>query len=90
MMDHPDAVILDVRTPQEYASGHIPHAVLKNFYDQDFSQQLDSLDKSKTYLVYCARGGRSSQASEMMVKKGFKNVFNLQNGFDNWDGAKEK
>lgn len=89
-MKESNVVILDVRTPEEYQSGHIPKATLINFYDQNFSLQLDSLDKSKTYLVYCAKGSRSSQASELMAKKGFHNVLSLKNGYNAWDGAVEK
>ena len=89
-MKQPDVIILDVRTPQEYQSGHLPHATLINFYDHNFSLKLDSLDKSKKYLVYCAKGSRSSQASDLMIKKGFTSVLNLKNGFNAWDGAVEK
>ncbi|MFI5134410.1 MAG: rhodanese-like domain-containing protein [Chitinophagales bacterium] len=90
LMNTPNTVILDVRTPEEYQQGHIPHATLINFHDQNFSQRLDSLDKSKTYLVYCAAGGRSSQASSLLEKKGFKNIYNLEHGFSQWNGVIEK
>jgi rhodanese-related sulfurtransferase len=90
LMNEPNTVILDVRTREEYKDGHIPHATLINFHDQNFSQELDSLDKSKTYLVYCAAGGRSSQASTLLTQKGFKNVYNLEHGFSQWKGDVEK
>ena len=90
LMVQPNTVILDVRTPAEYQQGHIPHATLINFHDQNFSQQLDSLDKSKTYLVYCASGGRSSKASQLMTDKGFKSVDNLEHGFSQWNGEVAK
>jgi len=90
LMNEPNTVILDVRTPEEYKQGHIPHATLINFHDQNFSQELDSLDKSKTYLVYCAAGSRSSQASTLLSQKGFKNVYNLEHGFSQWKGEVEK
>lgn len=85
-----DVMILDVRTPEEYKAGHIPNAKLVNFYADNFSTRIDSLDKSKTYLVYCAKGGRSSSASDLMAKKGFKQVYNLEHGFSQWNGAVEK
>lgn len=84
------AIVLDVRTPDEYQQGHIPHATLINFYDEDFKAELDKLDKDKTYLVYCNAGGRASKTSKIMKEKGFKNVFNLEHGFKKWNGAVEK
>lgn len=89
-MKNENAVILDVRTPEEYAAGHIPHAILINFNAPDFAARIDSLNKSKTYLVYCAAGGRSAKASTMMAEKGFKDVYNLEGGFTQWNGATEK
>ncbi|MDW8394144.1 MAG: rhodanese-like domain-containing protein [Chitinophagales bacterium] len=83
-------VVLDVRTPEEYASGHLPKARLINFYDKNFAEQLDKLDKNKTYIVYCKAGGRSSKASQMLIDKGFTRVYNLEQGFDKWDGAVEQ
>ena len=90
LMKQSNTVILDVRTPEEYKAGHIPNATMINFHDQNFSQELDSLDKSKTYLVYCASGGRSSKASTMLTQKGVHGVYNLEHGFSQWDGAVEK
>lgn len=89
-MKNENAVILDVRTPEEYSAGHIPHAILINYNAPDFSARIDSLSKNKTYLVYCAVGGRSAKASTMMTEKGFKDVYNLEGGFTQWNGATEK
>lgn len=89
-MKNENAVILDVRTPEEYAAGHIPHAILINYNAPDFAARIDSLNKNKTYLVYCAAGGRSAKASTMMSEKGFKDVYNLEGGFTQWNGATEK
>ncbi len=89
-MNEPDVVIIDVRTPEEFANDHIPNAKSINLYDKDFSTQLDALDKSKTYLVYCQKGGRSANASKQLTDKGFKQVYNLENGFSQWNGAVEK
>lgn len=88
-MKKDNVVILDVRTPEEYAQGHIPNAILMNLHDPDFQNKIDALDKNKEYLVYCAVGGRSGKASAILSDKGFKNVINLQNGFSKWDGPKE-
>ncbi|MCY7410650.1 MAG: rhodanese-like domain-containing protein [Chitinophagales bacterium] len=89
-MNAPNVVIIDVRTPEEFAAGHIPTAKSINLNDKDFSTQLDALDKSKIYLVYCQKGGRSANASKQMTDKGFKQVYNLENGFSQWNGAVEK
>ena len=76
-----DLVILDVRTPAEYAAGHLKNAQLLNKYDADFEAKLKALDRNKTYLVYCAVGGRSGQAAKMMQQLGFKNIYDATEGF---------
>ncbi|NUM60104.1 MAG: rhodanese-like domain-containing protein [Bdellovibrionaceae bacterium] len=72
-----DSVILDVRTPDEYLSGHIKGAINIDFYASDFQNQLGKLDKEKDYKVYCRSGNRSSKAVNMMKNIGFKNVENI-------------
>ena len=71
-LNDPGVVILDVRTPEETAAGKIPNAVEINIQAADFEQQLNRLDKSKTYLVYCKAGGRSARACSTMEDIGFK------------------
>jgi phage shock protein E len=80
-----DVVVLDVRTPEEFSSGFIQGAVNLDFKAANFAQQLDSLDKSKNYLVYCAAGGRSSRASDLMQQKGFTSVKTLDGGIGAWE-----
>jgi rhodanese-related sulfurtransferase/glutaredoxin len=77
--------VLDIRTPQEVNQGVI-HSDVTNldFYKDNFSQNLDQLDKDKTYLMYCNSGDRSSQALEMMKNKGFQKVYNLEGGIQKW------
>jgi len=82
--EHPDAVLLDVRTPEEYARDHISGAKLMNCYDSDFESRLDKMDREKTYLVYCHSGGRSSSVCNLMKEKGFKTVYNLRGGIVAW------
>lgn len=89
-MKNEHTVILDVRTPEEYKAGHIPHAVPMNFYDPDFAKKAEALDKNQTYLVYCASGGRSAKASVMMAEKGIKEIYNLEGGYNHWSGEKVK
>jgi phage shock protein E len=79
-----DAVLLDVRTPEEIAQGTIPGAVPLDFKAADFEDRIDALDKSKTYLVYCAVGGRSGKAVNLMHEKGFTHVYGLDGGFQAW------
>ncbi len=80
-----DITILDVRTPGEIAGGKVDvEAVEMDFYDQDFRDNLESLDKNKPVYVYCKAGGRSSSAAKMLVENGFNEVYNLNGGIDAW------
>ncbi len=76
--------IIDIRTPQEYATGYIPNAILIDFYDPSFSSQLDALDKSKTYAIYCNSGNRSQAALGLMGNKNFETVYDLRGGIQSW------
>jgi rhodanese-related sulfurtransferase len=77
-----EILILDVRTPQEFAAGHLDQAVNIDFQAPDFEEKVTKLDAAKTYLLYCAAGGRSSMASELLEKHGFKYIYNCQKGFE--------
>lgn len=77
-------VLLDVRSPEEVASGFIERAENLNYNDEGFSGSLDNLDHSKKYFVYCASGKRSGKAAELMEEKGFKKVTTLEGGFNAW------
>ncbi|MFC2176449.1 rhodanese-like domain-containing protein [Bacteroidota bacterium] len=79
--------ILDVRTPEEWSQGIIEGAVMMNFYDNDFDDQLAKLDKEKPVAVYCKSGGRSGNAMSKMNTMGFKEVYNLNGGMGAWKGA---
>lgn len=83
-----DAVILDVRTPEEYREGYIDKAVNIDFYDPAFKSELMKLDKTRSYFVYCKAGGRSASAAEMMRKEGFTKVFDLDGGITSWEENK--
>jgi len=80
--------LLDVRTPNEYNSGHIKGSVNMNYYDQDFSEQVLSLDKNKPVYVYCRSGVRSKYSSDILKKLGFKKIYNLKGGILNWSAKK--
>jgi phage shock protein E len=77
-------VIVDVRTPDEYAQGHIEGALSINYYDADWSKQMDQLSKDQPIVVYCAVGGRSGKAFAVLQKLGFKEVYDMKGGFDAW------
>jgi rhodanese-related sulfurtransferase len=81
---NPDFVLLDVRTPEEYATEHIAGSVLLDFYSDDFEDELDKLDKSKMYLVYCRSGNRSSQSMPIMEDLGFIKVYDMGGGINQW------
>jgi rhodanese-related sulfurtransferase len=82
-----NAIILDVRTPEEVAQGIIPSAIAIDIYKgQEFIDDIEKLDKSKSYYVYCKSGGRSGQACGVMNQLGFKNAYNLIGGFTDWQG----
>lgn len=87
-MSEPGAVLMDVRTPEETAEGKIEGAMELDFRSPDFAEKLDELDKEKTYLIYCRSGNRSGQTCDMMAKKGFKNLYNLDGGFMAWSSEK--
>jgi rhodanese-related sulfurtransferase len=65
------AAIIDVRTQEEWATGHLEGAVLIGIADADFAQQLDTLDKSADYYIYCRSGNRAGQAIDFMKSAGF-------------------
>ena len=82
-------VVLDVRTPEEYAQGHLPEKTPINldFYAPDFRERLAQLDRGKTYLVYCRTGHRSGETVNFMKELGFRRVYDLQGGILAWQGA---
>ena len=82
-----NAVIIDVRTPEEWAEGIIPNSLQIDIYQgQGFIYKIDELDKSKNYYVYCKAGGRRAQACSIMNQLGFENTYNLMGGFMQWSG----
>ncbi len=88
----PNAVIIDVRTPQEIQEGYIKGAsVFIDFNNEDFAEKAKSLDKNKTYLLYCRSGARSGKACKIMADMGFSGpLYNLAKGITEWDGETAK
>jgi rhodanese-related sulfurtransferase len=82
-----DVVVLDVRTPKEFAAGHLPGAVNLDWTSPDFAKRAGALARDKTYLVYCATGRRSALACDKMSQLKFKQLHNLSGGFRAWQSA---
>lgn len=80
----PQAVLLDLRTTGEMKQGKLEGAQQLDYFDKDFESKISHLDKSKAYFLYCAVGGRSSEALELMKDLGFKKVYHLKGGIDAW------
>jgi phage shock protein E len=80
-------VVLDIRTPGEFNKGHISGAKNVDFLAPDFETRIDGLDKSKSYLVHCASGGRSTHSLPVLKKHDFRSVYHLDGGMKAWEKA---
>ncbi|MEO0399803.1 MAG: rhodanese-like domain-containing protein [Pseudomonadota bacterium] len=85
--ENKDLVVLDVRTPEEFAEGHIEGALNIDFHGDDFKTRIAALDKSKTYLFHCNSGGRSGKTEKMLKSLGFTDAAHLQAGLSGWREA---
>ena len=85
LAEDPEAVFLDVRTPEEFRDGHIEGAVLINFFDTNFKQQVASLDKNKPVYIYCRSGNRSEKAGLILTQMGFTEIFDIEEGYMGWE-----
>jgi rhodanese-related sulfurtransferase len=77
-------IVLDVRTPEEFKSGHIEKAIMIDYKSADFQDKISKLDKKKSYLVYCRKGGRSAAAIKIMKDLNFNNLYHLYEGILVW------
>ncbi len=84
LLDISKVQLIDVRTPEEYAEGHIDGAVNIDFRDKNFEALVAKVDKSKPVAVYCGRGGRSGKCSSYMKKAGFTKIYDLDGGLTEW------
>lgn len=82
--ENPEAIVLDIRTPEEYSEGIIEGAINIDFYEASFADQLDALDKDATYVVYCRSDNRSGQAMDTFAELGFQQVTEIDGGIANW------
>src|SRR5690554_642730 len=85
MEQEPSKIVLDVRTPEEFEAGHIKGALNINFYDEDFGQQLEMLEKGQPVFVYCKGGTRSNAAIEQLQQLGFGQIYDLKGGTMAWE-----
>ena len=82
--ENPEAIVLDIRTPEEYDEGIIEGAINVDFYAADFADQLAALDRDATYVVYCRSGNRSGEAMATFADLEFQQVSEIDGGIVNW------
>lgn len=80
-------VVLDVRTPGEFAQGRLANAINIDFQSGNFEAEISKLDKNATYAVYCRSGNRSGQAVKVMTDLGFTNLYDMDGGVIDWAAA---
>ncbi len=83
----PDRVVIDVRTPEEFAAGHLEGAVLVDFNAPDFAARIAEFDPEGDYVIYCRSGNRSAGARDVMTEQGFTDVVDVEGGILAWDRA---
>ena len=79
-----DAILVDVRTEDEYNSGYIENSLNIDYFSNDFSVNADKLDKNTPIILYCRSGNRSSMSANKISKLGFKEIYNLEGGILEW------
>jgi len=82
-----DVKVIDVRTPQEFAAGHLPNAINIDIEASTFDTQVKQLPVSAKYFVYCRSGNRSGVATNRMSAEGFTSLYDLQGGIQQWAAA---
>lgn len=79
-----DFIIIDIRTPEEFSTGHIENAVLIDYYASNFETEIGKLDRNKKYLIYCRTARRSAAARDIMKEMGFTDLFHMEGGITDW------
>lgn len=80
-------VVLDIRTPEEYAEGHIKGAVNIDYRAESFKEELGKLDAAVPYMVHCGSGGRSTSSLPVFEELGFRKVYHLAEGLGAWEAV---
>ncbi len=83
-LEKEEIIVIDIRTYEEYVERRIDDVMLIDFYDTNFVSKINSLDKNLTYVLYCRTGNRTNQTLDLMKSLGFKNVYHLSGGIENW------
>ncbi|HLA67982.1 MAG TPA: rhodanese-like domain-containing protein [Acidimicrobiia bacterium] len=83
----PGTIVLDIRTPEEFAAGHLTGAIDVDFYATDFADRIGALDHAARYVVYCHTGNRSGQAMDLFRQDGFTDVHEIDGGIAAWVAA---
>lgn len=89
-LSNPNNVLIDVRTPEEYAEGHVPGAINLNVKDDNFGKKVSELDSTKNYYIYCRSGVRAKSAEAIMLENNLKKVHTFQDGMLTYEGETEK
>lgn len=76
-----NAILIDVRSPQEYAEGHLDNAINIPLYDLE--TKYEQINKDATIILYCQSGNRSRRALKILKDKGYDNVYQINGGLDN-------
>ena len=87
LINSDDVVILDVRSEDEFSSGHLKGAINMDINAEGFNYAIADLENTKKYVVYCQSGRRSAAAMEQMMNVGFTNVYNILGGINEWQGT---
>jgi len=87
MTARPGLTVLDVRTPREFAAGHIDGAINIDFKNASFSSELSKLDPSQDYLIHCRSGGRSTSSLKTFKRLGFSHIIHMDGGMNGWTKA---
>lgn len=77
-------IVLDIRTPGEFATGHVEGALNIDYYARDFPDRIQALDPNQTYMVYCQKGVRSRSLMRALIGSQFDDVLHIAEGFDGW------
>ena len=86
----PNNVLIDVRTPEEYAEGHVPGAINLNVKDDNFGKKVSELDSTKNYYIYCRSGVRAKSAEAIMLENNLQKVHTFQDGMLTYEGETVK
>ena len=87
VVTQPGVIVLDVRTPEEFKTGHLVNAININLEGSDFASEVSKLDKNSTVAVYCRSGNRSGVATKQMAELGFTDMYDMQGGIVEWQAA---